>query len=283
MEKSKNYRLKFVKYIKREHVDYIIRLICLEDDKINVEFLERYSAFKDLHEVFKKEANSINFPKFPPKKFFGNTDEKFLNQRQTALEHYFNTILGSKEFSSLPSLRRWIDTLILKYNKVSTNAPIAKITEDKPITSNVSRQTMPSDTNQQSSAAPKNGNYYLDNLLLDIQKWKETVDKFSKNFIDLGNDNNPHYEPEDCYVRERNYKNVLKNNGVFNNLNSKLFKIDPGNNSYYEYLGLEESNLVKFDNIMLGKLNQMYKTINSYIPEEYIVEDLITKINVSRR
>jgi hypothetical protein len=159
MEKSKNYRLKFVKYIKREHVDYLIRLICLEDDKINVEFSERYSAFKDLHEVFKKEANSLNYPKFPPKKYFGNTDEKFLNQRQTALEHYFNAILGSKEFSSLPSLKRWIDALILKYNKVSTNAPTTKLSEDKPIASNVSRQTMPPETSQQQSAASKNGKH----------------------------------------------------------------------------------------------------------------------------
>ena len=86
-------------------------------------------------------------------------------------------------------------------------------------------------------------------------------------------------------MRERNYKNALKSNNVFNNLNSKsnLFTIEPGNNSYFDYLGLEESNLSKYDNLMLGKLNQMYKTINSYIPEEYIVDDLITKINVSRR
>ena len=114
---SKNYRMKFVKYLKGDYVQYQIRLICIEDNSINVEFLERFSNLKDLHESFKKEANSINFPKFPPKKFFGNSDEKFLNQRMTALEHYFNTILGSKEFSNLPSLKKWIDGLIKKYNK----------------------------------------------------------------------------------------------------------------------------------------------------------------------
>jgi hypothetical protein len=168
MEKSKNYRLKFVKYIKREHVDYLIRLISLEDDKINVEFLERYSAFKDLHEIFKKEANSINFPKFPPKKFFGNTDEKFLNQRQTALEHYFNTILGSKEFSSIPSLKKWIETLIKKYNKVSYHASITKETEDKPSILNVQRPNQV-DNIQPQPIAHRNGKQ---NFLFFLQTFR---------------------------------------------------------------------------------------------------------------
>jgi hypothetical protein len=119
MEKSKNYRLKFVKYIKGDFVQYLIRLVCIDDTSINVEFLERYSTLKDLHESFRKDANSINFPKFPPKKFFGSTDEKFLNQRMTALEHYFGTLLGSKEFANLATLKKWVDGLIKKYNKNS--------------------------------------------------------------------------------------------------------------------------------------------------------------------
>jgi len=141
MEKPKNYRLKFVKYIKKDHVDYLIRLICLEDDKINFEFLERYSVFKDLHESFKKEANSINYPKFPPKKIWWNTEEKFLNQRQTALEHYFNTILGSKEFNNLSSIKMWIEGLISKYHRTNYTTATVKPIEDKPIIPNLSRQT----------------------------------------------------------------------------------------------------------------------------------------------
>ncbi len=135
MEKApKNYRLKFIKYIKKEHVEYQIKLICFEDSNINVEFAERYSNLKDLHDAFKKCANSINFPKFPPKKFFGNTDEKFLNQRQTALEHYFNTILGSKEFSNIPAIKKWVEGLIKKYDKSTSQdkeAPVGDKNGDK--------------------------------------------------------------------------------------------------------------------------------------------------------
>jgi hypothetical protein len=116
MERDKNYKLYFINYKKRaDHVDYIIRLNCLEDSRLFAEFSERYSTLKDLHDALKKETNSSNFPKFPPKKFFGNTDEKFLNKRQTDLQHYFNDILSSREFRQLPSLKAWLDNIINRY------------------------------------------------------------------------------------------------------------------------------------------------------------------------
>jgi hypothetical protein len=153
MEKSKNYRLKFVKYVKGEFVQYLIRLVCIEDTSINLEFLERYSTLKDLHESFKKEANSINFPKFPPKKFFGSTDEKFLNQRMTALEHYFGTLLGSKEFSNLATLKKWIESIIKKFNKNSTGELTKSSSKDEKIDKNQSK-VLRSDSNTPSNQTP---------------------------------------------------------------------------------------------------------------------------------
>lgn len=120
MEKNKHYRIGFKNYeILSGHVEYSITLICENDNKINVEFKDRYSNLKDLHEAMRKEANSINFPKFPPKKLFGNLDEKFLNERKIKLQHYFSTILGSKDFSQLPSLNKWIEGLINNFNKAN--------------------------------------------------------------------------------------------------------------------------------------------------------------------
>jgi hypothetical protein len=85
MERYNNNRLYFINYKKKgDHVEYIMRLNCIEDSKLFAEFAERYSTLKDLHDVIKKEASSINFPKSP--QFFGNTDEKFLNKRQTEVE-----------------------------------------------------------------------------------------------------------------------------------------------------------------------------------------------------
>jgi len=120
MESNKHYRIIFKNFeIFSGHVEYVINLICEKDNSINVEFKDRYSNLKDLHEALRKEANSINFPKFPPKKLFGNLDEKFLNERKIKLQHYFNTILGSRDFSQLTTLNRWVEGLIKKYNKTN--------------------------------------------------------------------------------------------------------------------------------------------------------------------
>lgn len=113
---SKHYKIIFKKFEIGKHVEYTINLSCENDPSINIDFKDRYSNLKDLHEGFKKEANSLNFPKFPPKKLWGNTEEKFLAERKIKLQHYFNTILGSKDFMQLKTLNRWINDLINTYS-----------------------------------------------------------------------------------------------------------------------------------------------------------------------
>jgi hypothetical protein len=163
MESNKHYRIIFKNFeITGGHVEYVINLICEKDSSINVEFKERYSNLKDLHETLKKEANSINFPKFPPKKLFGNLDEKFLNERKIKLQHYFNTILGSRDFSQLSSLNRWIEGLIKNHNKYNKdNSKIDGKTNNQ------------NDNNQGQNQANKNnklipGNQYGNSKLLDV-------------------------------------------------------------------------------------------------------------------
>ena len=121
--------------------------------------------------------------------------------------------------------------------------------------------------------------YLLDNN----QRYKELVDKYSKNFIDLSNDNNPNVEPEDILNKEKNYKLMLKQNNVFDVSNSKFFKISPGDNSYFECLGMDEPKISQCESQMLAKLNAVSKHIVAEIPEEYNVDDLLVKIDVKVR
>jgi hypothetical protein len=108
-----NLKLRFTKWVKSEdHVEYQIKIISTKDDNLNVDFNQRYSSLRDLHDVLRKEANTSKFPKFPPKKYFGNTDERFLNQRMAALDHYFNQVF--EDFSHLNQLKKWIDDKITK-------------------------------------------------------------------------------------------------------------------------------------------------------------------------
>lgn len=132
METTKHYKIIFKKFeIIDGHVEYLINISCENDSSINIDFKDRYSRLKDLHESFKKEADSLNFPKFPPKKLFGNMEEKFLLERKIKLQHYFNTILGSKDFSQLKSLNSWIDGLIKNYLKSNKNKSDDKLVNIK--------------------------------------------------------------------------------------------------------------------------------------------------------
>lgn len=47
-------------------------------------------------------------PEFPPKKWFGNTDEKFINQREKALENFFNHTLKNISIDKAKCLRDFL-------------------------------------------------------------------------------------------------------------------------------------------------------------------------------
>jgi hypothetical protein len=114
-----------------------------------------------------------------------------------------------------------------------------------------------------------------------MQRCKEIVDKYSKNFIDLGSDN-PHYENEDGNNKEKVYKNLITNKKVFDNINSTFFKNIDGNNLYFDNLGRPESKINKFESYMRSKLGNISKMIRSDIPDSYIVDDITVKIDVAR-
>ena len=75
------------------------------NNKQSIIITERYSELLNLHNAMSKEAK---LPSFPPKKFFGNTDEKFLAQRQLGLNEYYEIITSSHIYSNLPSFKTWI-------------------------------------------------------------------------------------------------------------------------------------------------------------------------------
>ena len=62
------------------------------------------------------ETNSKNFPKFPPKKFFGSNSETFIIKRQKELNAYFKIIFENQQFYYLKSLQNWIKRKVDLYN-----------------------------------------------------------------------------------------------------------------------------------------------------------------------
>jgi hypothetical protein len=100
-----NISIKIIGHTKKsDHTEYILSV---EKNGQNFTFTERYSGLRNLSESMRKFANKATFPKFPPKKFFGGDDERFLTKRQQELNTFFELISKDKEFCSLPL---WINS-----------------------------------------------------------------------------------------------------------------------------------------------------------------------------
>jgi len=197
-----------------------------------------------------------------------------------ALEYYFSTLLGSKEFSNLPSLRKWVeDTFKKNYKGPTQDNKTDKFDKNdkNSVVNKVPRKDSNSGMNTNAAAAQsfiRNSDH--------IQRYREIVERYSKCFIDLNGDNNQHLEAEDGQTREKNYKNLLKTKNVFDHEQSRFFKIVPGDNKHFECLGLEEPRILPVESQMLSKLSTISKKINVDLAEEYSIEELILKIKLDR-
>ena len=115
---SERYKISVIGHTKVDtHTEYTI---VIEKKDVSFSFSERYSNLKTLNDLMKKATTSNAFPKFPPRKFFGAEDEKFINKRQQELNNYFEIISISPQFSNLPPLIKFIKEKKEKYGPAST-------------------------------------------------------------------------------------------------------------------------------------------------------------------
>ena len=54
----------------------------------------RYSEFREFHVLMSTENAKLNFPPFPPKKWFGAMDASFVLARSAGLEEYLRALVG---------------------------------------------------------------------------------------------------------------------------------------------------------------------------------------------
>ena len=72
-----------------EHIEYIIEVTHKESGD-SWKFRRRYSHLRDSHKQLKAIDGRV--PEFPPKKIFGSKNPRFLMQRKSDLEDYFNEV-----------------------------------------------------------------------------------------------------------------------------------------------------------------------------------------------
>ncbi|XP_072362734.1 kinesin-like protein KIF16B isoform X2 [Scyliorhinus torazame] len=75
---------------KDEHYEYEVKVTIVEDTWT---VFRRYSRFRELHKIMKMKFPEIGGLEFPPKKLFGNRDERVIAERRSHLERYLRNFL----------------------------------------------------------------------------------------------------------------------------------------------------------------------------------------------
>ena len=237
MEIKEGYIIKVIGHTKKsDHIEYIISV---EKNGKTFTFTERYSGLRNLSESMRKFANKATFPKFPPKKFFGGDDERFLTKRQQELNTFFELISKDKELSSLPPLEKFIKEKIEKNENTIKIKLKDEIIEEKDLTKNLKPNSE--------------------------KDYNKIVKEYNDKFFNMNNER----ELENNNIRFINY---FKNNKI--NYNDNNIKIETGNENNFNCINKEEKNLESIqDNIRQKflKISELYKSFDEIYSTEGIV------------
>ena len=235
---SDSYNIKVIGHSKKD--GHTIYVISVEKNGINFTFTERYSELRNLSESMRKIVNKSTFPKFPPKKFFGGDDEKFLTKRQQELNTFFELISKDTEFSSLPQLIKFIKEKKEKNEKMITPA--------KP---NIEKNEI----NETKKSLIKTSEKDYNNIV------KEYNDKFYKirNYYDGENEN----------IKFMTFFN--SNKIAYNDSN---VKIENGNENNFSCISKDEKAIESIEDKIkqkIGKLSELYKTFDNIYNTDGII------------
>ncbi|KAI5707395.1 hypothetical protein M8J77_001791 [Diaphorina citri] len=89
------------------HTEYIIKVQNgWSSHSSTWQVLKRYNDFVHLNNEFKSHHVKLNLP---PKKYIGNLSQKFVAERQVALQEYLNSILSDRILSLSAPIRKFLD------------------------------------------------------------------------------------------------------------------------------------------------------------------------------
>ena len=113
MEKSDipSFKVQFGDYGREDGVIYYkIRVLSIHDNSFHIN--DRYSNMRRLWDEVRKSSKSPDkIPEFPPKKWFGSKNRDFVEQRKSALENFFNTLLDSPDKNVYIHIIRYFKSL----------------------------------------------------------------------------------------------------------------------------------------------------------------------------
>ena len=248
---AERYKIKIIGHTKIDnHTEYIISI---EKNGTKFSFSERYKNLKALDDLMRKYTNNNGFPKFPPKKFFGSEDEKFIIKRQNEINNYFEVISNHPEFSNLPPLLKFIEE---KKEKAET------IKKDE------TKNTAIAQPKKEQEIKPEK------EVKKSLKKSDDDYNKIMNDYISQFYDMNSYYD-KDMISDNKGYAKFFNNNKLMNgNENNK--SIEPGNESNFALISKSdttgEDEVEKEIREKIEKMASLNKTLaNSYDTKEIIV------------
>ena len=238
---TERYRIKIIGHTKVEnHTEYTISI---EQNGESFSFLERYSNLKTLNDLMRKSTTSNEFPKFPPRKFFGAEDEKFIIKRQQDINKYFEIISNNPQFSNLPPLIKFIKEKKEKYGLPSNTKKLSQI---KP-------EVQPKKDLEKSPQKE---------FRKSMKKGDDDYNKIVNHFISQFYDMNGYYDKETTNESD-NFIIFFKNNEISSIDTSET--LDSGNDNNFSYISQNDKTLESIENQIKGKIDNFSELYHSFI------------------
>ena len=225
---------------------YTIEIKLNNNQKIIIN--ERYRELLNLHNLMSKEYKEEKLPTFPPKKYFWNTEELFVNQRQIALNNYYKLITSSDKFVNLPSFKKWLKT---KFSNI-----------------NIKKK--------------ENLDFYMIN---DINSESDRQDKIEeelkKNIIPFFLDISEEAEKGNSDKNlEMKYYEIIKSE-IFPFVENEPYTNElKGNNTNFNFIGNKKNNFGKIEKLFNNKLLEINKNINAECIENYKTPNIILNFDI---
>ena len=249
---AERYKIKIIGHTKIDsHTEYIISI---EKNGTKFSFSERYKNLKALDDLMRKYTNNNGFPKFPPKKFFGSEDEKFIIKRQNEINNYFEVISNHPEFSSLPPLLKFIEE---KKEKAETS----KKDETK--------NTLIGQPKKEVEIKPEK------EAKKSLKKSDDDYNKIMNDYISQFYDMNSYYD-KDMISDNKGYVKFFNNNKLMNeNENNK--RIEPGNESNFVLILKSDTGADEVEKEIREKIEKMV-SLNKTLANNYDTKEIIVSI-----
>jgi hypothetical protein len=249
---AERYKIKIIGHTKIDnHTEYIISI---EKNGTKFSFSERYKNLKALDDLMRKYTNNNGFPKFPPKKFFGSEDEKFIIKRQNEINNYFEVISNHPEFSSLPPLLKFIE-------EKKEKAEISKKDETKNASITQPKKELEIKPEKE--------------MKKSLKKSDDDYNKIMNDYISQFYDMNSYYD-KDMISDNKGYVKFFNNNKLMNgNDNNK--SIEPGNESNFVLISKSDTGADELEKEIREKIEKM-ASLNKTLDNNYDTKEIIVSI-----